>query len=132
MRVLIDMNLSPRWVGALNDARLEPAHWSKLGHYDAPDSAVMSLARERNCVVLTSELSVSAILAASEAGKPSVVRIRASDTSPDAIGARVIAALRQMADELAAGAVVTMDLDENRIRILPLSTDSHPVGGESY
>lgn len=130
MRVLIDMNLSPRWVGALNDARLEPAHWSKLGHYDAPDSDVMALARERNCVVLTSDLSVSAILAVTETGKPSVVRIRASDTSPDVVAARVIAALHQMAEELAAGAVMTMDLDEDRVRILPLPSAPSAAASE--
>lgn len=131
MRVLIDMNLSPRWVGALNDARLEPAHWSKLGHYDAPDSAVMALARERNCVVLTSDLSMSAILAATGAEKPSVVRIRASDTNPDIIGARVIAVLHQTAEELATGAVVTLDLDRSRLRILPLTPETPVVEGEA-
>ena len=31
MKLLVDMNLSPRWVGVLVDAGIEVAHCSKLG-----------------------------------------------------------------------------------------------------
>ena len=29
MKVLVDMNLSPRWVKTLTDAGIEASHWSK-------------------------------------------------------------------------------------------------------
>jgi predicted nuclease of predicted toxin-antitoxin system len=31
MKLLIDMNLSPRWVKALAEAEIEASHWSSLG-----------------------------------------------------------------------------------------------------
>jgi hypothetical protein len=37
MKILIDMNLSPRWQKFLTEAGLQAAHWSELGAGDAPD-----------------------------------------------------------------------------------------------
>jgi len=31
MKVLLDMNLSPRWVSLLVDAGMEAVHWSHIG-----------------------------------------------------------------------------------------------------
>jgi len=29
MKLLVDMNLSPRWIGLLVDAGIEAAHWNR-------------------------------------------------------------------------------------------------------
>ena len=120
MKLLIDMNLSPRWVGVLVDAGIESVHWSALGAHDAADSQIMAYARANDYVVLTHDLDFSAILAATHGEKPSVVQIRAGDVSPDVIGKQVIAALRQMASELEDGALLTVDPSRTRLRVLPL------------
>ena len=44
MKLLVDMNLSPRWIGVLADAGIEAAHWSTLGANNAPDSEIMAYA----------------------------------------------------------------------------------------
>jgi predicted nuclease of predicted toxin-antitoxin system len=49
-----------------------------------------------------------------------VVQLRADDVSPDAIGRRVLQALRQMEAELQEGALVTIDPNRTRLRVLPL------------
>jgi predicted nuclease of predicted toxin-antitoxin system len=67
---------------------------------------------------------ISAILAASHGQKPSVGQIRAEDVSPDAIGEQVIAALRQMAKELEEGALLTIEPERTRLRVLPLQPRS--------
>ena len=120
MRVLLDMNLTPRWVRMLADAGIEAVHWSVLGANDAPDLEVMEYARVNDCVVLTHDLDFGAILAATQGEKPSVVQIRAEDVSPDVIGNPVIAALRQMATELENGALLTVEPARTRLRLLPL------------
>ena len=120
MRLLIDMNLSPRWAGMLHSAGIEAAHWSTIGAHNAPDSSIMAYAAENNYVVLTHDLDFSAVLAATRGEKPSVVQIRADDVSPDAIGTQVIAAVRQMASELQDGALLTIDARRTRLRVLPL------------
>jgi len=120
MRLIVDMNLSPRWVDTLKDAGFETVHWSTVGRPDAPDATIMTKAVAAGAIVLTHDLDFGAILAASGAVAPSVVQIRADDLSPGAIGGRVIQALRQMAVELERGALVTVEPLRSRLRVLPL------------
>jgi len=120
MKLLVDMNLSPRWVALLNAQDVAAVHWSSLGRMDAPDSEIMEFAAAHDYAVLTHDLDFSAILAATHGEKPSVVQIRADDVSPDVIGHQVISALRQMAAEIEAGALLTVDPSRTRLRVLPL------------
>ncbi|MCP5248147.1 MAG: DUF5615 family PIN-like protein [Candidatus Accumulibacter sp.] len=120
MKLLVDMNLSPRGVGMLADAGFAAAHWSACGATNAPDSEIMAYAKVNDYVVLTHDLDFGAILAATHGERPSVVQIRADDVSPDVIGTQVVAALRQMASELEEGALLTVDPNRTRLRVLPL------------
>ena len=120
MKLIVDMNLSPRWVGVLAGAGIEAAHWSTLGAKNAPDAEIMAYASANDYVVLTHDLDFGAILATTHGEKPSVVQIRAEDVSPDVIGKQVIVALRQMASELEEGALLTVDPNRTRMRVLPL------------
>lgn len=124
MKVLLDMNLFPRWVAALREADVAAEHWSSLGARDAPDTDIMAYARANDYIVLTHDLDFGAILAATQGNKPSVVQIRMDDISPEAIGNLVINALRQLADYLDAGALVTVGPQRTRLRVLPLHLDS--------
>jgi predicted nuclease of predicted toxin-antitoxin system len=126
VKLLVDMNLSPRWVGLLTDAGIESVHWSAVGPANAPDSEIMAYAKAHDYVVLTHDLDFSAILATTHGEKPSVVQIRSEDVSPDVIGVQVRSALRQMAAELEEGALLTIDPNRTRLRVLPLQ----PRGGE--
>ena len=107
MKLLVDMNLSPRWIALLRDSGVDAVHWSVVGKINAPDAEIMAYAMTNDCIVLTHDLDFSAILAATQGEKPSVVQIRADDVSPSVIGMQVVAALRQMESELEAGALLT-------------------------
>lgn len=120
MKLLIDMNLSPDWVSTLVRANFEAVHWSKLGDVKASDRQIAAFAKSNDYVVLTHDLDFSSILAATGGEKPSVVQIRSDNTSPEAIGKIVVTALRQMASELDAGALLTIDPKRARLRLLPL------------
>jgi predicted nuclease of predicted toxin-antitoxin system len=113
VKLLVDMNLSPRWVGMLSEAGIEAAHWF---------SEIMAFAAVNNYIVLTHDLDFSAILAATQGEKPSVVQIRAEDVSPDMISKQIIVALRQMATELEDGALLTIEPHRTRLRVLPLQS----------
>ena len=80
----------------------------------------MAYANRNDYVVLTNDLDFSAILAATHREKPSVVQIRAEDLSPLAIGPQVLSALRQMTLELDEGALLTVEPNRTRLRVLPL------------
>ncbi|MEI8018595.1 MAG: DUF5615 family PIN-like protein [Schlesneria sp.] len=120
MKVLIDMNLSPRWVRFLNDWGVEAIHWSSFGKFKATDLQIMEFAKSNEYVVLTHDLDFSGILASTQGDKPSVVQIRSEDVSPDKIGIQIASALSQMAVELEKGALVTIDPIRTRLRLLPL------------
>ena len=124
MKLLVDMNLAPRWVSVLAEAGIEAAHWSTLGAHNAPDSEIMAYASKNDYVVLTHDLDFGAILAATHRQKPSVVQIRAEDVRPEVIGKHVAIALRQMETELQEGALLTVDPKRTRLRLLPLRTSS--------
>ncbi len=120
MKLVVDMNLSPRWVDLLSAAGMQAIHWSNVGAHNAPDAEIMAYALTNDHVVLTHDLDFSAILAATHGEKPSVVQIRADNVSPEAIGAQVLAALRQMEVDLQEGALLTVDPSRTRVRVLPL------------
>ena len=75
MKLLVDMNLSKRWIALLANAGLEARHWSVLGKVDAPDTEIMAYPKAHDYVVLTHDLDFSAILAVTHGEKPSVVQI---------------------------------------------------------
>jgi predicted nuclease of predicted toxin-antitoxin system len=98
----------------------EAVHWTTVGDPKAADRELMAHAAQHQFVVLTHDLDFGAILAASNLAAPSVVQIRAGSTDPDAIASHLLLALRQVEPELAAGALVTVDLNRHRVRVLPL------------
>ena len=120
MKLLVDMNLSPRWTRFLSEAGIEAVHWSEVGAGNAPDVEIMTFARAHGYTVFTHDLDFGAILAATRGEKPSVVQVRSEDVSPEAIGDALVAALRQMASDLDEGALVTVEPDRMRVRLLPL------------
>jgi predicted nuclease of predicted toxin-antitoxin system len=101
MKLLLDMNIAPRWARFLAEAGIQAVHWSSVGSADAPDSEIMAYARANDCVILTQDLDFTALLAITQGRKPSVAQIRADDTSPETIGRDVVMALRQAKKELA-------------------------------
>lgn len=64
MKLLVDMNLSPRWISLLREAGWEAVHWSSLGKGNEPDSDIMAYAAEHDYVVITHDLDFSSILVA--------------------------------------------------------------------
>ena len=94
MRLLIDMNLTPRWVEALSQAGHETIHWSATGQPTASDSEICAYARENGYVVLTNDLDFPQILAHTRDSGPSVALLRGGPLTPEA---RASALIRRLA-----------------------------------
>ena len=124
MKLLLDMNLSPRWCEVLAEAGLEAAHWGAIGSPGAADSEIMAFAEAGDWIVVTHDLDFGAILAATRDHKPSVVQLRGDDISPEAGAETVITALQQYAEELEIGALLTIDLVRVRLTLLPLRNEN--------
>jgi predicted nuclease of predicted toxin-antitoxin system len=123
VKLLIDMNLSPTWVEFLRLAGVEAAHWSDIGPANAPDTDVMAWARDRDFVVFTNDLDFSALLAMTRGTGPSVLQLRLQDLLPGGAGPVVLQVLREHAERLAAGAILTVAASGTRVRVLPLHED---------
>lgn len=120
MKILLDMNRSPVWVDFLQAAGFEAVHWSDIGRMDAPDSEIMAWALANECIVFTHDLDFGDILAATNANAPSVLQIRTQNLHPDNLGSTVVLALSQFKPQLESGALVVVDDNKVRVRILPL------------
>jgi predicted nuclease of predicted toxin-antitoxin system len=57
MKLLIDMNLTPRWAPYLSASGWETLHWSAAGPVHAKDREICQWARENDFVVVTNDLT---------------------------------------------------------------------------
>ena len=121
MRILIDMNLTVRWVQYLTEAGYESRHWSNLGDPRASDRDICAYAREHGFVILTNDLDFPQILAHTGDDGPSVALLRGEPLVPEVRGAALLQALRGCETELDRGAIVSLDWSgPPRARVLPL------------
>jgi len=120
LKLLLDMNLSPRLLEPLRAAGFDASHWAQVGDPRASDAQVMEWARQQKAVVLTHDLDFSAMLAASRASAPSVLQVRSQDTLSDEFVARLLSSLMQFTQALEQGAIVVVDETGRRARALPL------------
>jgi predicted nuclease of predicted toxin-antitoxin system len=56
MKLLVDMNLPPRWVEFLAANGIEAAHWSGVGDPRASDGVIMKWATDHGQTVFTHDL----------------------------------------------------------------------------
>ena len=120
LKLVIDMNLSPKWVQVLRKHGWEVVHWSSLGDAGASDEEIMDWASTHQHVVFTHDLDFGTMLALSHEAGPSVLQVRTQDTLPDYLEGPVIAALSQHEDDLSVGALVVVDESRSRVRVLPI------------
>ena len=116
MNFLIDMGVPPTWADFLAGAGHTAVDWLDEGHPEAPDADVMRWAAANDYLVFTADLDAAALLAMPG---PGVVLLGgASDLTPAALGFAVLSAIHAGAAALAAGAVLCVDPDPTRLRIL--------------
>ena len=120
VKIVVDMNLSPDWVPLLGAAGWRAVHWSTVGDPRSPDHTIMQWAVANGHVVFTHDLDFGTTLALTHATGPSVLQVRADDVLPDNLGPLVLAALRQHDSDLANGALVVVDEQKSRVRVLPI------------
>lgn len=121
MKLLLDMNLPVRWVDALAQAGHDPVHAVSLGLARAQDAEIMRVAHASARVVVTHDLDFGAILAATQGATPSVIQIRADGLSSPIVMSALLTAIRACEAELATGALLTVDAERWRVRLLPLA-----------
>ena len=114
------MNLSPEWVQEFKYYEIEAIHWSAIGKHDAPDVILIDWAQKNEYVIFTHDLDFGTAIALTKAEKPSVIQVRTQNVTVAHLSKIVIPTVQTYADLLEKGALIVMDEDKQRIRILPL------------
>jgi|SRR5665213_4621267 len=120
MKLLLDACMPLDWLDFLNGHGWECVAWLRIGAPNAPDSEIMRYATANGYVVLTHDLDFGTILALSNASQPSVIQFRAPDIRPPALGDLLLHALSTHENILREGALITVEAERVRSRILPL------------
>jgi predicted nuclease of predicted toxin-antitoxin system len=71
-------------------------------------------------VIFTHDLDFGMLLAMRRTAGPSVIQIRTQDVLPAAVGGLVVNALHTTRSHPVAGALVSVDAIQHRIRLLPI------------
>jgi predicted nuclease of predicted toxin-antitoxin system len=121
MKIIIDMNLSPSWVKFLENEGFEAKHWSTVGRANDPDSVIFTWAQQNNFIVFTNDLDFGAILASSQSKTPSVFQLRTQDLMPNKVGNLVVGHLHKFAEKLEQGALISVNINRAKVRILPIN-----------
>ena len=120
MKILVDMNLSPKWVDFLVKNGIEAMHWSSVGSHDASDTEIFTYAKINDFTILTGDLDFGFILAITHGKKPSVIQTRSEILSTDRIGSIVFNAIKLLHDDITRGVLVMIDPRKTRVSLLPL------------
>ena len=123
MKILIDMNLSMKWVPVFEQHGWHAVHWQEIGDPHASDSTIMAWARENGYVVFTQDLDFGTLLATTYVQKPSVIQIRIQNALPKNLGTWLVNILQQHEKSLQNGVLLTVDENRTRIRVLPFQAD---------
>lgn len=123
IRILIDINLSPKWVEVFKSNGFEAVSWSSIGKPEAPDKEIFEYAKRNSFVIFTNDLDFGTMLALTGSDGPSVIQVRTQDVSPGHLEPILIPTIKQYFFHLEAGALIVIDEEKQRIKILPLSTD---------
>jgi len=97
------------------------SHWSEEGEATATDQALMDCTRANNYIVVTRNPDFGILLALTHDGGPSVIQIRIQDILSAFAKDRLVSIIKEYAQELQRGALVTIDPTKSRIRVLPIS-----------
>src|ERR1700685_3879062 len=107
MRILVDMNLTYRWVDYLAGAGHQANHWSSVGPPSASDQIIMNHARIHGEAVLTNDLDFPQIVAFPKDRAPILILLRGEPLVPEVRGDDLLRAIEFSKEALAAGAIVT-------------------------
>lgn len=121
MKFLVDQNLSRRVAEGLIGAGHDAVHVADLGMSRATDGEIVEAAVNDDQIIISADTDFGTLLSLSGGIRPSVLLIRRSTGRRAAdLTALVLANLEAVGEALIQGAVVVLDNERVRVRLLPL------------
>ena len=125
MKFLADMGLGRSTVNWLKSQGYEAKHLRDEGLQRLPDDEIFAKAKSEGRIILTFDLGFGDIAAAAGTNLPSVIIFRLQDERPPNVNRCLEVVLREAADELKKGAIISADDIRYRIRHLPIHPPSN-------
>lgn len=120
IRLLADMNISPKTVEALRHRGWDIVRVSQFLPVNATDQEILALARRQGRAVVTQDLDFSALLALGGYKQPSLITLRLTVSDPETVTRRLLDELPRFEEVLQEGRVVTIEDSAVRVRKLPI------------
>lgn len=121
LSIVVDLNLAIEWPEFFRKNGWSADHWSAIGDVCASDAEILAWAKENGRIVVTSDLDFGALLAMSGANGPSVILLRCRDHQTSVIGDVLVDVMKRHESDLASGALIIMDTERLRLKILPIA-----------
>ena len=121
MNFLLNENIPPSLVGLLRDIGWYAKHSWLLGLEGKPDHFVVEFAIENKFVIVTHDLDYGRIVSLSGKKYPSVITFRLEKISANILFNLIRDHRIQLEHYLQLGALLTVDLDKIRFRLLPIA-----------
>ena len=121
MKLLLDQGTPRSAATLLRRAGLDAVHTGETGLAEAEGAEIIRRAALEDRVVVTLDADFHALLALAQAHKPSVIRIRIEGLRAEEFSGLLQNALRQCAEDLESGAMVSVNDFQIRVRRLPIS-----------
>ena len=122
MKFLVDNALSPLLADGLCSLGHDAIHGRDRAMAAATDESITEFAASEDRIVITADTDFGTLLAIGGASKPSVIQFRQNTPNEPADQLALLSGnLMRVADDLAAGAIVTIENHRIRVRPLPIS-----------
>ena len=121
MKLLLDQGLPRSAVTLLCEAGIDTIHVGDIGYATASDATILKKGYQENRIIVTLDADFHALLALSEATSPSVIRIRIEGLRGPSLANLMKQVIADWAKPLEQGAVLSIQQDRVRVRLLPLA-----------
>lgn len=123
MKFLLNENIPPSLVDYLRSEGYDSIHSFNAGLSGKKDEEVIQFASINEYVIITHDLDYGRIISLSGEAKPSVITLRQKSVSLKIIAESLVITLPQIKEILQKGALVSIDQELIRYRLLPLKRD---------
>ncbi|MGB7201079.1 MAG: DUF5615 family PIN-like protein [Pyrinomonadaceae bacterium] len=121
MKLLLDQGTPRSAASILRDAGFDAIHTGETGLAEAEDAEIIHKAALEDRIVVTLDADFHALLALSQAKKPSVIRIRVDGLRADDFSLLVQYVLDHCQTDLESGSMISVNQFQIRVRRLPVS-----------
>ena len=120
MKVILDEGLPLEAARLLRKAGVDAKHVLELAMGGASDHEIIGRAEADQAIIITLDADFHQILATTGAAKPSVIRFRIEGLKPQPLSYLLSNVLTYTQNDLASGAMVSVDEKSIRVRRLPI------------